>query len=164
MKLRTQLARLMLNVWPCIFSAGGRVTYLSDDFSKLQVELPLSWRTRNYVGTIFGGSLYASTDPFYMLMLLQLLGKDYVVWDKGCTVRFKRPATATVTADFEITPAMLASVKDAVREQGETEFTWTVQYRDEGGAVYAQFDKVLYVAAKSFYRQKQAARTAARMV
>lgn len=164
MKLRTQWTRLLLNVWPCIFSAGGRVTYLADDFSKLRVELPLSWRTRNYVGTIYGGSLYASTDPFYMLMLLQLLGKDHVVWDKGCTIRFKRPATSTVTADFEITPEMLAQVKRALKVSGETEFTWTVQYRDRSGAVYAQFDKVLYVATKSFYKQKQSAREASRVV
>ncbi|MET0286009.1 MAG: DUF4442 domain-containing protein [Polyangiales bacterium] len=164
MKLRTQWTRLLLNVWPCIFSAGGRVTYLSDDFSKLRVELPLSWRTRNYVGTIYGGSLYASTDPFYMLMLMQLLGKDYVIWDKGCTIRFKRPATSTVSAEFEITPAMLADVKSAVAERGESEFTWSVQYRDRAGSVYAQFDKVLYVATKGFYRQKQAARSEARVV
>jgi hypothetical protein len=158
MKLRTHVTRILLNVWPCIFSSGGRVTYLADDFSKLRVELPLSWRTRNYVGTVYGGSLYASTDPFYMLMLMQLLGKDYVVWDKGCTIRFKRPVTSTVHADFEITPEMLASVKSAVAAHGETEFTWTVQYRGKDGAVHAQFDKVLYAASKSFYRQKQSAR------
>ncbi|HEX5655926.1 MAG TPA: DUF4442 domain-containing protein [Polyangiales bacterium] len=164
MKLRTQWTRLLLNVWPCIFSGGGRVTYLADDFSKLRVELPLSWRTRNIVGTIYGGSLYASTDPFFMLMLMQILGKDFVVWDKGCTIRFKRPATSTVGADFEITPAMLQAVKSEVAERGETEFSWTVQYRDRGGVVYAQFDKLLYVATKSFYKQKQSAREASRVV
>lgn len=160
MKLRTRATRLLFNVWPCLAGAGGRVTYLSDDFMKLRVELPLTWRTRNYVGTIFGGSLYASIDPFYMLMLILILGKQYVVWDKGCNIRFKRPARSTVRAEFEITPAMLAAVKDAVRAHGETEFTWTVHYRDGDGAVCAQFDKVMYVATKSFYAQKQSARVA----
>jgi len=34
----------------------------------------------NYVGTIFGGSMYAAVDPVYMLMLIMNLGKDYIVW------------------------------------------------------------------------------------
>jgi hypothetical protein len=98
-----------------------------------------------------------------MMMLIQILGRDYVVWDKGCTIRFKRPATSTLRAELEITPAMLASVKDAVSAHGETEFTWTVQYRDGDGTVYAQFDKVMYVATRRFYEQKQRARAQARV-
>jgi hypothetical protein len=164
MKLKTRWYRLLLNTWPCIFFSGARVSHLADDFTRLRVELPLNWRTRNSVGTIYGGSMYASTDPFYMLMLLQLLGKDYVVWDKGCTIRFKRPATTKLSAEFAISEEMLASVKTAVARDGETEVTWTVHYRDQAGVVHAQFDKLLYIAGKSFYKQKQKSRMTAQTV
>lgn len=132
------------------------MTELSTDFTRLKVKLPLSWRTRNVVGTIFGGSMYASTDPFYMLMLMQILGKDYVVWDKGCTIRFKRPAKKTIYADFHITPEMLAEIHTAVSLNQETTFTWSIAYTDKEGTVYAEFDKVLYVAKKDFYKEKLA--------
>lgn len=148
-----RINRLVLNVWPCIQGGGGRVTYLAEDFTRLTVRLPLSWRTRNIVGTIFGGSLYASTDPFFMLMLMRILGDDYVVWDKGCTIRFKRPAKQTVYADFHVTPERLAELRDKLQND-EAEVTWTVQYKDAAGVVYAEFDKVLYVARKSYYQQK----------
>lgn len=145
---------MVLNFWPCIRGTGVKVTYLSEDFSRLKVKLPLSWRTRNLVGTIFGGSLYGSTDPFFMLMLIELLGKSYVVWDKGCTIRFKRPAKTTLFADFHITPEMLAKAKSEADGAGETTFTWKIEHKDKEGKVYADFEKVLYVATKTFYAEK----------
>jgi acyl-coenzyme A thioesterase PaaI-like protein len=135
---------------------------LSPDFMRMTVRLPLNWRTRNAVGTIFGGSMFAATDPMFMLMLQRALGKAYVVWDKGVAVRFKRPATRTLFAEFRITPEMLAEVREAVRSRGEADFTWTVRLEDEDGVVHAEFDRTLYVADKAFYKRKQAARTASR--
>src|SRR5438046_2361625 len=121
-KLRAYLFRLGINLWPCIRGTGGRVVALSEDFTFLRVKLPFNWRTRNLVGTIYGGSLYASTDPFFMIMLIEILGPEYVVWDKGCTIRFKRPAKETVWAEFRVTPEMTAEVKKKVEESGETTF------------------------------------------
>lgn len=127
---------------------------LSPDFRKLTVRLKLSWRTRNVVGTIFGGSMYASTDPMYMLMLMQVLGKNYIVWDKGCTIRFKKPAEEPIFARFLITDEMLKDVLDNVAAKGEYTFTWMIQYKDKNDVVYAEFDKVMYAATKSFYKEK----------
>lgn len=151
--------RFALNLWPCIWSMGGKVTELSPDFKKLTVRLKLKWRTRNVVGTVFGGSMYGSTDPMFMLMLMNILGKSYVVWDKGCTIRFKRPALKPIYARFEVTDEMLSEVMSHVAQKGEHTFTWTVQYKDSDGAVYSEFDKVMYVAKKEFYQEKLRKRT-----
>ena len=150
--------RQALNFWPCIRRSGGRVITLAPDFSHLVVRLKLDWRTRNVVGTIFGGSMMASTDPMLMLMLQRRLGRAYVVWDKRVEVRFKRPARDTLYADFRVDDACLGQVREAVASGGECEFTWTVQYRNAAGIVHAEFDKTLYVADKAFYKAKLAAR------
>ena len=92
----------MFNLWPCFRGTGARVTHIADDWSELRVRLPLSRRTRNYVGTIFGGSMYAAVDPFQMLMLIQRLGPEYVVWDKAATIRFRQPGRSTLTATFRV--------------------------------------------------------------
>jgi acyl-coenzyme A thioesterase PaaI-like protein len=149
------LFRFCLNLWPCIRRTGGKITHISEDFTELDVKLKLTWRTWNAVGTIFGGSMYASTDPFYMLMLMRILGTDYVVWDKGCTIRFKKPAKKTIYAKFLITPEMLKEVKDKVAAEGKTTFTWSIAYKDKDGVVYSEFDKVLYVATKEAYKARQ---------
>lgn len=143
-----------LNFWPCIRGGGGKVTFISEDFTKLIVRLKLNWRSLNLVGTIYGGSMYASTDPMYMLMLMEILGPEFVVWDKGCTIRFKKPATAAIQANFEITPAMLADVRENVAKNREYAFTWKVEFKDSQNIIYSEFDKVLYVAEKEFYKEK----------
>ena len=157
-KFYSKIYVLALNLWPCIRGTGGWITFISEDFTKLTVRLKLSLRTRNVVGTIFGGSMYASTDPMFMLMLINILGPDFVVWDKGCTTRFKRPAKGTIYAHFEITPEMLEDVRKNVFEKNEYTFTWNVAYKDDEGVVYSEFDKVLYVANKDFYNEKLKAR------
>ena len=157
---RALVFRLGFNLWPCIRGSGGRVSHLAPDFTRITVRLPLNWRTRNAVGTIFGGSMFAATDPMYMLMLQRLLGRAYVVWDKGSAIRFKRPATRTLFAHFHVTPAMLAQVREAVASQGEADFTWPVRLEDEDGTVHAEIDRTIYVADKAFYKRKLEARNA----
>ena len=158
--LYARLCRFVWIILPCSWGGGGNVSHLSPDFRSLTVRLKLNLRTINIMGTIFGGSMYASTDPMFMLMLMKILGKDYVVWDKGCAIRFKRPAKTTIYCHFVITDQMLDEVLSKVANDRETTVTWTVQYKDSDGTVYSEFDKVLYVSTKQHYDAKQAARRA----
>jgi acyl-coenzyme A thioesterase PaaI-like protein len=153
-KLYAYFARMLVNLMPCIWGGGGKVISISEDFTELTVRLKLKLRTRNVMGTIYGGSMYASIDPFYMLMLMQILGKQFVVWDKGASIRFKRPGKKTMFAKFQITPEMLSEVRSEVLKNGETTVTWPLAYRDEAGQVICEFDKVLYIANKDFYDEK----------
>jgi acyl-coenzyme A thioesterase PaaI-like protein len=156
-----RMARIAFNVWPCIRGSGARVEHIAHDWSELRVKLPLSWRTRNYVGTIFGGSMYSAVDPFLMLMLLRRLGPDYVVWDKAATVRFRRPGTRTLRATFHLTDEELAEIRAAVDEGGGTlDRTWTVDLVDPDGVVCASVEKVIYVATKDADRARRAAKRA----
>ena len=81
--LRTRGFRALLNVAPVYAGTGGRVTFIAGDWREIRVEIPLSLRTRNYVGTIYGGSMYGAVDPIYMLMLMHRLGPEFIVWDKA---------------------------------------------------------------------------------
>ena len=67
----------LLSLYPPYLGAGVRVTRVSDDLRTFEVEMKLRFYNRNYVGTHFGGSLYSMCDPFYMLILLEALGRDY---------------------------------------------------------------------------------------
>src|SRR5215470_8266983 len=98
----------------CYRGTGGRATYIAPDWSEVHMEVPLSWRTRNYVGTIFGGSLYGAVDPIYMTMLIRRLGPEYIVWDKAATIRFKKPGRETVRARFLVPDEELAAIRVAL--------------------------------------------------
>lgn len=159
---RPRVARFVFNVWPCIRGSGTRVTHIAPDWSELRVKLPLNWRTRNYVGTIFGGSLYASVDPFLMLMLIQRLGPDYVVWDKAATIRFRVPGTSVLRATFGVDDDELTDIRTAVDAAGGTlDRTWRVDLVDSDGVVHAEVEKVLYIATRDADRTRRARRRAA---
>lgn len=95
----------------CYRGTGARMRYIAPDWSEIRLDVPLSWRTRNYVGTIFGGSMYASIDPIYMIMLIRRLGPEFVVWDKAATIQFKKPGRETLRARFMVSDEELAAIR-----------------------------------------------------
>lgn len=150
----------MYNVWPALRGTGGRVTHVSRDWTELDVKLRLSWRTRNYVGTIFGGSIYACVDPYAMLLVMRQLGDDYVVWDKSARVQFKRPGTETLYAQFRIPRELAAELK--ARADAEKKFDWhySLDLKDADGRIYATVDKTLFIARKDWFKEREARRAA----
>ena len=136
------------NWFPAYRGTGARIEYLASDMREARVRLPLNWRTRNYVGTIFGGSLYAALDPVYMILLIKTLGPDYVVWDKAATIRFQRPGRSTLRATFRLDDTELDAIREAVARDGRVERTYTVDLRDADGNVVASCDKLLSVRRK----------------
>ena len=136
------------NFFPAFRGTGARVTYISGDFHEVRVELPLNWRTRNYVGTIFGGSLYGAVDPHYMIMLIKILGPGYTVWDKAATIRFRKPGHSTLYATFRIDDAELDAIRAATANGEPVDRTLHAELVDREGAVYVEVDKVIYVRRK----------------
>jgi hypothetical protein len=146
--LRTRVARWGFNWFPAYRGTGGRITYIAHDFREIHVRLPLSLRTRNYVGTIFGGSMYGAVDPIYMVMLIQNLGPGYVVWDKAASIRFRRPGRTTLHARFVLDSAELDAIRDALRGAPAVDRTYVVDLIDAEGTVHATVEKVIHVRRK----------------
>jgi hypothetical protein len=144
-----------LGVYAPYLGAGVRVTHIADDFLTVHVEMPLRFYNRNYVGTHFGGSLYSMCDPFYMLMLINILGPEYIVWDKSAAIRFKRPGKGTVKAVFEIPAERVAEIKAAADSMGKVEPQFQVLVMDEEGQIVAEIDKLLYVRRKMQDKKSQ---------
>jgi hypothetical protein len=147
--LRTFLFRQGFNWWPCYRGTGGRVEHIAADWSEVRVSLPLSWRTRNYVGTIFGGSLYGAMDPFYMLILIHRLGPDYVVWDKSASIRFKKPGRSRLRARFALPPGEEEAIRAALQAAPKVDRTYTAELVDEEGVVHATLEKVIHVSLRA---------------
>ncbi len=136
------------NLFPAYCATGARITYVASDFREVRVKLPLSWQTRNYVGTIFGGSMYAAVDPVYMLMLIKNLGKDYTVWDKSACITFKKPGRTTLFARFTIDRDELAAIHRELEHARHVDRTYHVDLTDDAGVVHASVEKVVYVRRK----------------
>src|ERR1700761_5534369 len=107
--------RRWINLWPPFLGAGIRVTHIAPDMKAVDVEMKLRWWNANYVGTQFGGSLFAMTDAFYMLMLMANLGRDYIVWDKAASIRYRKPGKGTVRAEFRLTDEQIEEVREKLK-------------------------------------------------
>jgi hypothetical protein len=147
--IRTRLQRWAFNWFPAYRGTGGRITYIARDWREIRVRLPLSLRTRNYVGTIFGGSMYGAVDPIYMVMLIRALGPGYVVWDKAASIRFRRPGRTTLHARFVLDDAELDAIRDALRTAPAVDRVYTVDLVDTDGVVHATVEKTIHVRRKT---------------
>ena len=144
----SRLRRWGFNFFPAYRGTGARITYIAGDWREVRIKLPLNWRTRNYVGTIYGGSMYGAVDPIYMIMLIQLLGPDYIVWDKAASIRFKKPGKATLTARFVIDETETDAIKAALADQPAIDRIYPIDLVDRDGVVYASVEKTIYIRRK----------------
>jgi acyl-coenzyme A thioesterase PaaI-like protein len=144
--IHTRLFRWGFNLWPCYRGTGARVTHIASDWREVRIRLPLSWRTRNYVGSIFGGSLYAAVDPFYMIMLIKLLGPGFVVWDKAASIRFRKPGRTTLQATFSLDDAEVAEIRRLLLEQPKVDRIYRLNLTDAQGTVHAEVEKTIHIS------------------
>ena len=146
--MKPNMLKFGMNIWPPFLGAGIKVKHIAPDYREIVVSLKLRWYNRNYVGTHFGGSLAAMTDPFYMLMLIQILGSRYTVWDKTSTINFIAPGRGTVTACFTLQDDEILEIKNKTAN-GDPYFPeFSVDIVSESGEVIARVDKTLYVRKK----------------
>lgn len=156
--VQQRIRRFLFNRFPAIRGTGAYITFISNDWYEIHVKLPLSWRTRNIVGTVFGGSIYAAVDPFYMIQLMKILGKDFVVWDKAASIRFKKPIRKVAFAKFLLSEELINKIKQDVLLNGEVDIELPVSFKDKNDIEYALINKKIYIASKEFYTKKQSKR------
>ncbi|OAB60682.1 tetrameric acyl-CoA thioesterase [Leptolyngbya valderiana BDU 20041] len=146
--MKASTLKLMMNLWPPFLAAGIRVLHIAEDYSEVRVRMKLHWFNRNYVRTHFGGSLFAMTDPFYMLMYLNRIGKEYVVWDKAASIEFVRPGRGTVTASFFLDQAMIERARADAASGKPALIDHEIEVVDDEGRTVARSTRTIYVRLK----------------
>lgn len=148
-KLRQKFLEKLINFYGPFVGAGVKLEKMSKDFRHARVSMKLTFYNKNYMGTQFGGSLYAMVDPWYMLMLIKNLGDDYIVWDKAATINFRKPGRGTVYAEFNLTDDHLNEIKKHLETTNKMDYVFKVEIKDDAGKLIADVDKVLYIRKKS---------------
>lgn len=152
--MKASTLRRLMNFWPPFFFAGIRVQHISEDFREVDVTLKLHWYNRNYVGSHFGGNLFSMTDPFFMLMLMHILGPKYLVWDRAATIEFVAPGRGTVRARFRMSEAQIADVTEQTRGGDKYLPTFHVDVLGADDQLIAKVSKTVYIRLKPAHRPK----------
>lgn len=140
--------KFFFNLYIPYIGAGVRVEDLSKDFKYMRVCLKLRFYNRNYVGTQFGGSLYSMTDPHFMFLLMNHLGKDYFVWDKAAKIEFIKPGKTHIKAEFRIDDQLIDLIREKTKSGEKYIFDLPVALYDLNGDMVARVEKTLYVRKK----------------
>lgn len=143
--LRTKLERWGFNLFPAFRGTGAWITYIGDDHREVRIKLPLTWRTRNYVGTIFGGSMYGAIDGIHIVMLMKNLGSAYQVWDKAGSIRFRKPGRTALYAHVNLAPEELDAIRAALQTDHSVDRTYRVELADRDGTVHAEIEKLVHI-------------------
>jgi hypothetical protein len=140
--------KLLFKLWPPLLGAGIRITRVQPDWREVDVEMKLRRWNKNYVGTHYGGSLYSMTDPFYMVMFIEILGRDYIVWDKSAMIRFRKPGRGTVHAHFRVTEEQVAEIREALNIEEKIDREFSVEVKSGDGEIIAEVKKLLQFRKK----------------
>jgi acyl-coenzyme A thioesterase PaaI-like protein len=146
--INANLLRRGMNLWPPFLGAGITVEYIAKDFRQARVRLKLGFLNRNIVGVHFGGSLFAMTDPFFMMMVSQNLGKGYIIWDQAAKIEFLKPGKGKVHADFGITQEQLDEIIQSAESGDKVLRDFAVDIKDRQDDVVARVTKTLYIRKK----------------
>lgn len=138
-----------ISLYPPYLGAGIKLKKVNDEFNRFEVELKMRWFNRNIFGTHFGGSLFAMTDPFYVFIIMNYLGKGYIIWDKSAKIKFVKPGKRTVKAVFEISKEELQKIKEETDQAGKKTFFFTATVTNEENETIAIVDKEIYVRKKT---------------
>lgn len=151
-----KLFKIGFNLSPMYRKSTARITSSSYDLLTVKIKLPISYKNRNYVNSIFGGSMFSAVDPIPMVQLIYLLGDDYVVWDKSAEIYFKRPAKEDLYAEFLYTSEELENIKGQVAQENEIEIIKeTLLTNKDKSITFCEVRKTIYIADKNYYKEKR---------
>ncbi|MEQ8812656.1 MAG: DUF4442 domain-containing protein [Imperialibacter sp.] len=153
---KPRLFKYGFNLSPMYRRSTAKIVHVSNDLMEVSIKLPISYKNRNYVNSIFGGSMFAAVDPIPMVQLMNLIGDDFVVWDKSAQIFFKRPARENIYADFTYSLEEVDEIRSKVRLENEIEIikTTSLTNRDKS-IVYCEVKKTIYVADKAYFKEKR---------
>lgn len=149
-----RLFKMGFNISPMYRRSTARVIEITPNMHQVKIKLPISYKNKNYVGAIFGGSMQAATDPIYMIQLLNILGDNYVVWDKAACIAYKKPAREDLYGLFVFSEEEILRIKEDVSNNNEIDYKKLVTLTNSKGKIYAEINKTLYIAQKDYYKQK----------
>jgi|TARA_B110000037_G_scaffold148307_1_gene167527 hypothetical protein len=143
------------NLSPMYRRSTAKILSISKDMLCIAIKLPISYKNKNYVNSIFGGSMFSATDPIAMTQLISILGDNYVVWDKSSEIFFKRPAKENLYATFTFTEDEIQAIKDRIASEKEITITKIILLTSKDQTItYCEVHKVIYIASKVFYKEK----------
>ncbi|WP_410221557.1 DUF4442 domain-containing protein [Pedobacter sp.] len=140
-----------LSLYPPLLFQRIWVRKFHKGFRGVDVKISNSFLNRNYNGSIFGGTIYAATDPFYAILFDQLMqrkGYKCRVWLKSASIQYIKPGMSALYFTITITDEMIAEAEKALTETGKFVKAYPMELYNKQGELCATVMNEVYLRNK----------------
>ena len=88
------------------------------------------------------------TDPYYFMLVMHQLGRDYIVWDTRGEIEFLKPGRGVLTAHFEVPASKVQELRERARGGARVLEWFETEITDREGTVVARVRREVYVREK----------------
>lgn len=148
MRITPRRMAIGMSLWLPNLASGIRVKEFAEDWTHATVQLHVNPLTRNYVKTAFGGSMSAMTDPYFFMLVMHQLGRDYVVWDTRGEIEFLKPGRGVLTAEFDVPRERAERIRERATGGAKVLEWFETVITDAEGDVVARVRREVYVREK----------------
>ena len=137
-----------LCLYPPLFFQRIWVQKFHEGFRGVDVKINKSLFNKNYNGSIFGGTIYAATDPFYALLFDQLLqrhGFKIRVWLKSASIRYVKPGRSALFFTIIVSDHMLNEAIEALNTNGKFVKAYPMEIKNAAGEICATVMNEIYI-------------------
>jgi acyl-coenzyme A thioesterase PaaI-like protein len=145
----------MMRLYPPMFFQRIWVKKVHRNFRGIDVKINRSWFTSNLGNSIFGGTIFSATDPFYALLFGQIMQrKNYkiTVWLKSAQINYLKPGRTDLHYTILINEEMIKDADISLMNEGKFIRTYTIEIFDKHNELCAEAQNEVYIRNLSFIK------------
>ncbi len=137
-----------MRFYPPLFFQRIWVKQFDKDFKGVEVKIFKSFLNLNYNRSIFGGTIFTATDPFYAILFDQALQRRGIksrVWLKSAQINYLKPGRSNLYFKISISEADLADAEQTLHSSGKFVKSFPIDMYDKNGVLCAQVQNEVYI-------------------
>ena len=136
--LKPNELKIMLNLWFPFLVNRIKILSITNDFNQMDVQLKHSFWNRNPNKSVWGGSITSALDPFFPIMIKQVMLKKGIRTDffsKAVHVEFVKQVNTHVLFQFKIKETEIIKAENSLKNNEKYEDWHTVEGIDSSGNI-----------------------------
>lgn len=156
MKISENGLKWLMRLYPPMLFQRIWVESVHPGFRGIDVKINRSLFTSNLGNSIFGGTIFSATDPFYALLFGQIMqrkGFKITVWLKSAEIQYLKPGRTDLFYTITISEKMIADADTALQTEGKFVKTYPIDIFDEQGELCATALNEVYIRNLEFAKK-----------
>lgn len=156
MKISENSLKWLMCFYPPMFFQRIWVKKVHPGFKGIDVKINRSLFTSNLGNSIFGGTIFSATDPFYALLFGQIMqhkGFKITVWLKSAQIQYIKPGRTDLFYTITISDGMIADAERALQTEGKFIKMYPIEIFDRHGELCATALNEVYIRNLEFVKK-----------